>query len=473
MLKRHVMVLMIFSGLSIAYILRTSMSVAAEKPSVGSITKTMYTEFGWTDKEQGFALASFFVGYALTQIPGSYCAKAYGCTNTFGLGVLGASVFTTLTPLASNYSMLCILRILTGMAEGVTFPVMAMIWTNWAPPKERSTLMSISIAGCYFGTCLALPVSAWLVESYSWELIFYASGACGMVWAVVWFLVVADTPASHKTITQAELLYITQELEEEDGGSTRSKGVHVSWGRIFRSRGVLVLLTGGFAYTWGFYLLLTELPSYLSSCLGFSVHKSGLLSIAPFFSVFVSTMGSGFVADYLLETGTLSRTHVRKLMQVTGMVVPGACLLLAGFSDSTDIAVACFILSAFFSGCCCAGFAPTCLEVAGDAAGSVYGLVNTVATIPGFAVPILAGSLTQNFGDKPGFRILFLISFVVEFVAAIVWILFATTERDTRLVRRADDRDAPFDKLLGCCDCDGPDYQKLKPEPGTTNGKPC
>jgi MFS family permease len=137
MLKRHVLALMIFSGLSVAYILRTCMSVAAEKPSAGSSTRTMYTQFDWNDKKQGFALASFFIGYAITQIPGSYLAKAYGCKVVFGLGILFASLFSVITPLASNYTVLCALRIFTGMAEGVTFPVMAMMWTSWAPPEER------------------------------------------------------------------------------------------------------------------------------------------------------------------------------------------------------------------------------------------------------------------------------------------------------------------------------------------------
>ena len=48
------------------------MSTAAQKPSANSTDATMYTEFGWTDTDEGLALGSFYIGYALTQIPGSY-----------------------------------------------------------------------------------------------------------------------------------------------------------------------------------------------------------------------------------------------------------------------------------------------------------------------------------------------------------------------------------------------------------------
>ena len=87
-----------------------------------------------------------------------------------------------------------------------------------------------------------------------------------------------------------------------------------------------------------------------------------------------------------------------------------------------------------WEGCCTAGFAPAVLEVAGEATGAVYGLQNTFASVPGFMVPILSGSLTERYGDKHGFRVLFVVSFIVEMLAAVVWLGFATTKRDDALV---------------------------------------
>ena len=77
--KRHQLAALVFVGLFVAYCLRTCMSTAAQKPKANSTVHTMYTDFGWSDRQQGLALGAFFFGYAVTQIPGSYWAKWYGC----------------------------------------------------------------------------------------------------------------------------------------------------------------------------------------------------------------------------------------------------------------------------------------------------------------------------------------------------------------------------------------------------------
>lgn len=71
-------------------------------------------------------LGSFFYGYVLSQIPGGRLAEIVGGKYVFGLGILFTSLFTFLTPIAARLSLpaLVLVRILTGLSEGVTFPSM-------------------------------------------------------------------------------------------------------------------------------------------------------------------------------------------------------------------------------------------------------------------------------------------------------------------------------------------------------------
>ena len=130
-LKRNALLANQFVAIFCAYCLRTCMSTAAQKPKAGSTVRTMYTEWGWTDGQQGLALAAFFMGYACTQIPGGYWANKYGCKLVFGVGIVGASAVTVVTPLASSFPALIALRILTGLFEGVTYPVMMLHQSKW------------------------------------------------------------------------------------------------------------------------------------------------------------------------------------------------------------------------------------------------------------------------------------------------------------------------------------------------------
>jgi MFS family permease len=42
-----------------------------------------------------------------------------------------------------------------GLGEGVTFPVMLALVAKWAPPRERSMIVSIIYGGVSFGTLAA------------------------------------------------------------------------------------------------------------------------------------------------------------------------------------------------------------------------------------------------------------------------------------------------------------------------------
>ena len=50
------------------------------------------------------------------------------------------------------------------------------VWSHWAPPAERSRLVTITLSGSYFGTVVALPLSGALAENLDWPSVFYVFG---------------------------------------------------------------------------------------------------------------------------------------------------------------------------------------------------------------------------------------------------------------------------------------------------------
>ena len=49
-------------------------------------------------------------------------------------------------------------------------------WSKWAPPLERSLLISIHISGSSFGTCITLPLAGLIADELGWEAVFYFTG---------------------------------------------------------------------------------------------------------------------------------------------------------------------------------------------------------------------------------------------------------------------------------------------------------
>lgn len=96
----------------------------------------------------------------------------------FGVGILFTSIFTILTPIGAKISIFFVIafRVIEGFFEGIIVPALFGVWGKWAPPSERSRMNSISIAGCYFGTLVAMPICSALGDTVGWESIFYVIG---------------------------------------------------------------------------------------------------------------------------------------------------------------------------------------------------------------------------------------------------------------------------------------------------------
>src|SRR5438093_3984268 len=106
------LVLLIFS-VFINYIDRGTLSVAA--PAIRG-------ELGFDPKQLGTLLSSFFLTYALLQVPSGWLVDRYPVLWVFGLGYLIWSLATFFTGLTSGFGALLWLRLMLGVGESVAYP---------------------------------------------------------------------------------------------------------------------------------------------------------------------------------------------------------------------------------------------------------------------------------------------------------------------------------------------------------------
>lgn len=66
---------------------------------------------------------------------------------------------------------------LKGLAEGVVYPCTHQIWSKWAPPLERSRMVSIPYAGNMLGSVIAVSTCGILAQNYGWESVVIFSKA--------------------------------------------------------------------------------------------------------------------------------------------------------------------------------------------------------------------------------------------------------------------------------------------------------
>ncbi|XP_071356297.1 sialin isoform X1 [Trachinotus anak] len=448
--RLNLAVLMLF-GFSVVYGLRVNLSVAMVAmvnttdpqpaqnstfihacplpPGTENTSKTFLQpegtpQYAWNSETQGWLLGAFFFGYLTTQIPGGYLAGHYGGRLFLGLGVLGTAALTLLTPLAAQFGSrwLFALRALEGFGEGVTFPAMMAMWARWAPPMERSRLMTLSGSGASFGTFLALPLTGFICQTLGWPAVFYLCGGAGCLWAVFWFIFVSDDPRTHRGISKEERDYIINSIGPQGTGH----GWSVPLLPMLLSVPLWAIIITQMCSNWAFYTLLTSLPTYMNDILHFDLQSNGFLSALPYLGSWLSSTLSGVVADSLIERRVFSVTVVRKIFTLTGMLLPAAFLVAVSYAGCSHILTVTFLtLSSTAGGTSSAGVFMNQIDIAPRYAGFLLGITNTFGTIPGVMAPIATGYFTED-RTLQGWRTVFWVAAGINAGGALFFTIFGS-----------------------------------------------
>ncbi|GFG28742.1 hypothetical protein Cfor_02989 [Coptotermes formosanus] len=397
--RRYVVAFLAFLGFFNVYALRVNLSVAivamtaSRNVTLSNGTTITTRDFDWDSKMKGLLLSSFFYGYIVTQIPGGWLAAQVGGKRVFGVGIAVTAFFTLLTPPLTYVSVYLLLavRVVEGLFEGVTYPCIHALWARWAPPLERSRLATLAFSGSYAGTVVSLPASGYLAEQFGWPYVFYVFGSVGLIWFAIWWSVVKDGPEEDARISPEELKYIQDSL-----GNTSLKDVVHPWGKFLLSPPVWSIVMAHFSENWGFYTLLTQLPTFMKDTLKFELEKTGVMSALPYLVMAIVLQFAGHLADWLRSSGILTTTQVRKLFNCGAFISQTVFMLLAAFLLTPAGAVTCLTIAVGLGAFAWSGFSVNHLDIAPQHASVLMGLSNTVATLPGMISPVITGYIVQN-----------------------------------------------------------------------------
>lgn len=85
------------------------------------------------------------------------------------------------------------------------------------------------------------------------------TGGLGVLWSIVWFWCIQDTPAKNKSITKDECRYI-----EETIGVSATDKTKIPWKDILISVPCWAIAIVFFVENWGVYTMITQLPTFLT-----------------------------------------------------------------------------------------------------------------------------------------------------------------------------------------------------------------
>ncbi|KAL3272619.1 hypothetical protein HHI36_014086 [Cryptolaemus montrouzieri] len=427
--KRHVQYSILFFGGLIAFTIRTSLSVAI----VAMIQKdppfpNIKTYPDWKNKD--VILSSFFWGYVILQIPAGLIGFKYGPKYILGTSFTIASIFTLLVPFMAETMGsrgVILSRVMQGLSQGFLFPSTHNILSKWTPLPERSRTFSFVYSSVFIGCTMALPVTGYICNSsYGWPMVFYLSGTLGLLWSFSFLWFCKNSPQEDPSISNDERIYLEQNIKT----TADRKKLKVPWKSIFTSIPFWAICVAHFGNNYGFFTLLTEMPSFMQGVFKFDMEANSLLSALPFLACFIVSSIMSPISDYLISQEKLSIQTCRKIFNCIGMTTPAITLSILAFipPEMKYLGVLLLVISVGINAGIFVGFNLNHADIAPNYAGVLMGFTNFCGQISSILGPLVVQVLVKDQTDPFQWRIVFIIAAGLLLVTNIFFLIFASGE---------------------------------------------
>ena len=136
-------------------------------------------------KELGLVLSASNIGVLFGSQIFGWVGDRYGRKTSLILCNLLFGVFTFIAAYSTNLTEMTVLRLIAGLGIGGVIPNIVAINAESAPRDKRATLAIIAAGMVPLGGALAGFVSAALVPSHGWQILFYIGGIVPVVAALL------------------------------------------------------------------------------------------------------------------------------------------------------------------------------------------------------------------------------------------------------------------------------------------------
>jgi ACS family glucarate transporter-like MFS transporter len=402
---RYFLVMNTFLLSLLLYIDRVCIS-AAKSPIAESLSLT--------DREMGWVLSFFALGYALFQMPCGILADRLGPRKVLTTIVVLWSTFTAMTGAAWNYISLLIVRFIFGAGEAGAFPGISRAVYSWIPLKERGLVNGINFSGSRLGAAFALPLVAWLITILGWRWTFFVLGIVGIIWAAIWYWWFRDNPEEQSSITNEEKQYIIENRQKDDSGTKSEGGITAS--ALFGSRNLWLAMSQYFCSNFTFFFCLTWLLPHLRDKFQLDLVDAGYYASIPFIFGAFGNWVSGWMVDKIYKSGRWAPS--RRIPAMIGFTLAAFGLIGSMYMNNVLGSVLLLSIAIFGADMTLSPSWAFCIDIGKKNAGAVSGTMNMAGNIGSFVTALAFPYLKAWTGSVSPF---FVIGAILNVLAIILW----------------------------------------------------
>jgi ACS family D-galactonate transporter-like MFS transporter len=375
-------------GVLVNYFDRVNLSVSQD---------ALHATFGISTVTFGYLLSAYSWTYGALQLPSGIVLDRFGVKLVGRIGSFLWSVASFAAAIATGLGGFLAARLLLGVGEAPTFPGSSKAAGYWFPVSERSLATAIFDSMAKFAPGIGIPILGVVLFRFGWRWSFALTGLISLLYFSLFYIFYRN-PSEDKHLSDAEREYIRQGGAQPEDKVRAEKGA--PFGYLVRQKKVWGLLLGFASYNYTFYLLLTWLPSYLSSTHKLDSIHAALYTSGPWlFATFTDILMGGWLVDKLvkrrLQRGRNS-SLVRQIVLVGGTTF-GLGVLGAGYSHSATAAL--IWISISIGGLAAAapvGWSIPSLIAPRESVGTLGGIMNFGSQISAISAPIATGYIVQH-----------------------------------------------------------------------------
>lgn len=280
---------------------------------------------GYTKAQLGFALSGVSIAYGLSKFLMGNISDRSNARNFLSIGLVLSAltmIFMGVVPFAtSSITIMFILLLLNGWFQGMGWPPCGRVMVHWFSVKERGTRMSVWNVSHNVGGGLMGPIAIAAVALFgTWQSKFYFPGMIALLFAVVAYLLIRDTPQScglppiEKYKNDYPANYSTEQEKE-----LSAKQIFFNY--VFNNRLLwYIAFANAFVYLVR-YGILDWSPTYLAEVKEFSVKQSGWAYFAFEYAGIPGTLLCGWLSDKVFNGRRAPATIIYMFLVLIAVVV--------------------------------------------------------------------------------------------------------------------------------------------------------
>jgi ACS family hexuronate transporter-like MFS transporter len=254
--------------------------------AIGPIEK----ELGLTNAQFGVVASGFGIGLFAMAFFAGILVEKYNSIRIWAFSAIFWSLATAAMSLVEGFSSILILRVLLGIAEGVTFPALLKTIADWLEPSYRARAISLGLLGVPLASLIGAPFITFLIQAFGWRGMFVILGSLGIIWAFLWLLVFRGRKNPKRGALPNEYLQTSVPV-----------GHKIPWKAFFTSIPFLGNCFIYFIFGYILFFVLIWLPGYLEQIHHTTLGKTGILVMGPWLLGSVTILLGGWASDFLMK----------------------------------------------------------------------------------------------------------------------------------------------------------------------------